>query len=171
MLIVMSGLPGAGKSTLAAHLARALAVPVLSVDPIEAALWQAGIDRAQPTGLAAYLVAETTADGLLDLGLSVLIDAVNDAPEARAQWHGLAARRAVPLRYIEVRCTDPTVHRARLEQRHRPIPGFTDPTWPQVEARRAAFDAWDGERLVLDSVQPVEANVERALTYLRPGAA
>jgi hypothetical protein len=34
---------------------------VLSVDPIESAMWRAGLDRAQPTGLAAYLVAESIA--------------------------------------------------------------------------------------------------------------
>jgi predicted kinase len=38
MLIVMSGLPGVGKSSTADTLGRRLAVPVLSVDPVEAAM-------------------------------------------------------------------------------------------------------------------------------------
>ena len=44
-LIVVSGLPGTGKSTLADALGAALAVPVLSVDPIEGAITGAGIPR------------------------------------------------------------------------------------------------------------------------------
>ena len=47
-LIVMCGLPGAGKSTLAEDICRALSVPVLSVDPIEAALLRSGIATTSP---------------------------------------------------------------------------------------------------------------------------
>ena len=57
MLIVMAGLPGAGKSTIAREVAQILGWTLVSVDPIETAMWRAGIDREQPTGLAAYAVA------------------------------------------------------------------------------------------------------------------
>ncbi|NUS77369.1 MAG: AAA family ATPase, partial [Streptomyces sp.] len=67
MLVVMAGLPGTGKSSVAEALGRALAAPVVSVDPIEAAMWRAGVGRDQPTGLAAYVVAEAVADGVLAL--------------------------------------------------------------------------------------------------------
>ncbi|MFF1344342.1 AAA family ATPase [Streptomyces sp. NPDC058290] len=53
MLIAMAGLPAAGKSSVAQELGRALPAAVVSVDPIEAAMWRAGVERAQPTGLAA----------------------------------------------------------------------------------------------------------------------
>lgn len=43
MLIVVSGLPGAGKSVLADALGPRLGAAVLSVDPIEAAIWRWGI--------------------------------------------------------------------------------------------------------------------------------
>ncbi|MET7782508.1 AAA family ATPase [Streptomyces sp. NPDC005388] len=70
MLIVMAGLPAAGKSSVAQQLGRALPAVVVPVDPVVAAMWRAGVDRAQPTGLAAYLVAEAVADGVLALGQS-----------------------------------------------------------------------------------------------------
>jgi len=53
VLVAMSGLPGSGKSAVAEDLGRALPAAVLSVDPVEAAMWRAGVDRKQPTGLAA----------------------------------------------------------------------------------------------------------------------
>ncbi|GAB2467703.1 AAA family ATPase [Streptosporangium sandarakinum] len=167
MLIVMSGLPGAGKSSIAQALGRLLPAPVLSVDPVEAAMWRAGIDRGQPTGLAAYVVVEALASDVLALGQTVIVDAVNDAQEARQQWRGLARRRSAALRYIEVTCSDHALHRRRLEGRRRDIDGFTEPTWASVEARRANFGTWCEDRLVLDSTASLTGNVQIAIAHLR----
>ena len=46
MLIVMAGLPGTGKSTVAEASAAALGLPVVSVDPIESAILSAVIFNA-----------------------------------------------------------------------------------------------------------------------------
>jgi predicted kinase len=43
MLIVIAGLPGSGKSTMATDLGRALNCAVLGVDQAEAAMWRAGV--------------------------------------------------------------------------------------------------------------------------------
>jgi predicted kinase len=81
-----------------------LRAPVLSVDPIEAALWRAGIARDEPTGLAAYVVAEAPAERQLELGLSAVIDASNYIEGDRQMWRALATRHNVPLCWIEVVC-------------------------------------------------------------------
>jgi predicted kinase len=166
VLIVMSGLPGAGKSSIAQALGRRLAAPVLSVDPVEAAMWRAGIGRDEPTGLAAYVVVETLASEIMTLGQAVIVDAVNDVVEAREQWRGLAHRQGATLRFVEVVCSDHAMHRRRLEGRQRDIDGFPEPTWASVEARRKNFEAWDENRLVLDSTAPIADNVEAVVTHL-----
>ncbi|GAA2044183.1 AAA family ATPase [Catenulispora yoronensis] len=166
MLIAMAGLPGAGKSSLAEELGRTLAAPVVSVDPIEAALWRAGVARSQPTGLAAYVVAETVADGVLALGQTVIVDAVNAVEEAREQWRSLSSRRAVPLVFVEVVCSDPETHRRRLEGRSRNIEGFFEPTWEAVQRRREEFAAWSENRLTLDSMGEMSQNIATALEFL-----
>lgn len=167
MLIAMAGLPGSGKSTVAEGLGRRLAAPVLSVDPVESALWRAGISREEPTGLAAYVVVEAMAADVLALGQTVVVDAVNDVEQAREQWRGLAERRGLPLAWIEVVCSDPDLHRRRLEGRQRDLPGFPEPVWDSLPARRAGLGPWTDERLVLDSAEALETNVERALEHLR----
>lgn len=56
--LVLSGLPGTGKSELANSLAYHLQIPVFSVDPIESAIIRSGIARSYETGLASYFVVE-----------------------------------------------------------------------------------------------------------------
>jgi len=87
-LIVLSGLPGSGKSTIAELLAKRLRLPLFSVDPIESAIVKAGIAKSFETGLAAYLVAATLADEQLKLGSSVIIDAANAEEEGKDVWRG-----------------------------------------------------------------------------------
>ncbi|WP_173508776.1 AAA family ATPase [Sinorhizobium psoraleae] len=84
-LIVTAGLPGSGKSIIAEGLARAIGAPVLSVDPIEAAMWRSDIPKYM-TGIAAYEVAAAVAEENLKLGLTVIVDAVNPVEVARATW-------------------------------------------------------------------------------------
>jgi predicted kinase len=50
-LVVLSGLPGSGKNTLAEGLSRILSLPVFSVDPIEAAMWRGGLGSNRHRGL------------------------------------------------------------------------------------------------------------------------
>ena len=167
----MAGLPGAGKSTVALKLRERLGCPLISVDQIESAVLSAGIDSDQPTGLAAYLVAETLAGSVLDTGSSVIIDAVNAVNPAREQWVALAKRHGDALTFIEVTCSDPVVHRERLEARKRDLPHVIEPTWHAVEQSLDEYDEWVGpsaeaDRITLDSVEPLGTIVDKALVFL-----
>jgi predicted kinase len=170
-LIVMAGLPGVGKSTLAEHLAVLLDVAVVSVDPIESAILSAGVRAGEPTGLAAYLVAETIAEGMLATGQSVMVDAVNAVEPARLQWLALAERAEVPVRVIEVVCSRPDLHRERLESRNRGLSHFPEPTWQAVGHLVEEYAEWSGEtgampRVTVDSVLPLGRIVDDALAFL-----
>jgi predicted kinase len=165
-LIVVSGLPGSGKSTIAERLAQRLRIPVFSVDPIESAMIRAGIAQSFETGLAAYLVAETLAGEQLKLGISVIIDAVNAEEEGKDVWRGLAQRFDLELTILEVFVSDRALHRSRIESRVRNLYGFSEVTWERVEVRREAWTDWKEPTLQLDSARDVEANVSEALRYI-----
>lgn len=167
----MAGLPGTGKSTVADELRERLGYPLISVDQIESAVLSAGIDSDQPTGLAAYLVADTLAGNVLETGQSVIVDAVNAVNPAREQWVDLAARYGNAITFVEVVCSDPTVHRERLEARNRNLPHVAEPTWHAVEQSLDEYDEWVGpsagvDRITLDSVEPLAVIVNRALEYI-----
>jgi len=85
-LIVISGAPGAGKSTIARELGAALELPVLSLDPIKEAL-------ADVLGLG----DEDWSNRLGDAAAEVVFRLAADFPGAVAEgwWHGARRDRAV----------------------------------------------------------------------------
>jgi len=172
MLVVMAGLPGTGKSTVAEATGARLGLPVVSVDPIESSILSAGIDADQPTGLAAYLVAETIAESVVVSVGGVVVDAVNAVEPAREQWVRLAERRGIPIRFVEVVCSDQEIHRARLEARGRQLAHIAEPTWHAVEQSLDEWEAWGGvsgalPRITVDSVQPVPVLVEQIVSFVK----
>jgi predicted kinase len=165
VLIVLSGLPGTGKSAIADGVGSALRLPVLSVDPIESSILRAGIERTFETGLAAYIVAETLADRAMADGLDAVIDAVNAVEPARDMWRRLARKHAAALVIIECIVSDGAVHADRLAGRDRGL-ALPEPGWEDVERRRTEWRAWPEPHLTLDALDPVEVNVETALEYI-----
>jgi predicted kinase len=164
-LIIISGLPGSGKSTVAESLAAKLSVPLFSVDPIESAILKSGLKRSFETGLAAYLVAEALAGEQLKCGLSVIIDAVSPVQEARDMWHNLVRTHNATLIIIEC-VLERELHKKRIESRIRNMHGIPEVTWEDVENRRKTYLPWQEERLVLDTATTQEKNVKKALDYI-----
>ncbi|MEJ3404557.1 ATP-binding protein [Rathayibacter sp. YIM 133350] len=170
-LVVMAGLPGAGKSTIAEIIAARIGATVVSVDPIESAILSAGIDADQPTGLAAYLVAEKMAESVLAAGRSVVIDAVNAVEPARMQWRELSGRAGAVLRVVEVVCSDEEVHKLRLAKRVRNLPHVDEVTWRAVEQSLEGYEPWIGHsaampRVTVDSVESLGVNVDAAIAFI-----
>ena len=165
-LIVMAGLPGSGKSTLADGISRHFSLPLVSVDPIEAAMWRGGLPRDQ-TGIAAYEVAQALAAEQLRLNHPVVIDAVNPVEAPRAAWRRLAAKYRADLKIIECICVDQAIHRRRIDTRIRNLDGMAEIDWARIEQRRAEYEAWTDARLTLDtSAQPQEQLLAEAIRYL-----
>lgn len=166
-MLVVSGLPGTGKSAVAAALATRLGAAHLSVDPIEVALLRAGLTPSRETGVAAYEAARAVAEGDLAVGLTVVVDAVNDSEPARETWRAAASRSGVRLVPVLLTLADHAEHRRRLEGRVRALTHVPEPSWDQVQARGASYAPWaEGTCVRVDAGPPVEQVVLDVLERL-----
>ena len=157
MLIVLSGLPGSGKTTLARELARTGAVH-LRLDTVEQALVDAGV-QSHPVGPAGYHVLRAVAGDLLRQGRTVVADSVNPLALTRELWRQVAGDAGTGFLDVEVRCSDPGLHEARVRGREGDVPGLPLPPWERV--REWDFEPWTTERLVLDTATAEPGDLAR----------
>lgn len=173
MLIVFAGLPGTGKSAVAALLAGRLKAVHLSIDPIEDALRGAGLPPSWETGVGAYEAARDMTEQNLLLGHTVVVDAVNDSEPARATWRLAAQHAGAHLTFVLLTLADAEEHQRRLEGRTRGLRHVPEPTWDQVQERAAGYVDWaDGDCLIrLDagvSVEEIALAIQTRLVPARP---
>jgi predicted kinase len=157
VLIILSGLPAVGKTTIAQELAGAAVAVHVRVDTIEQAMRQAGWEvRGED-----YSVAQAVAGDNLRLGHIVIADCVNPWPLTRAAWRAVADAAGVSSLDVEIICSDLDEHRRRVETREPDIEGHRLPTWQEVLARD--YHPWDRDRLVIDTAR---VDVEGAVRLL-----
>jgi predicted kinase len=165
-LIVMSGLPGSGKSEIAEAVGASIKAPVFAKDWVEAPLLKSGFLTLDQLGWLGYELLTTLADRQLALGQSAVLDSVAVSESIRSTWRELTRRHDAGWVVIECVCSDSELHRLRLDRRERGITGWPEPDWSEVERVRATYAPWGEPRLELDAVSPLSDNVARALAYL-----
>ncbi|WP_454834598.1 AAA family ATPase [Pseudomonas lini] len=139
MLIVFSGLPGTGKTTIAKRLVTTTSAVYLRIDTIEQAIRNSGV-LAREVGRSGYMVANDLTLSNLRLGRMVIVDCVNPVTESRGAWSEIASKAGVRLLNVEVICSDVHEHRRRVGSRQVEIPGLTPPTWQSVLVHE--YEAW-----------------------------
>lgn len=148
MLIVFSGLPGTGKTTIARELARQTGAVYLRIDVIEQAIRDAGV-LAGDLGASGYGVANALALSNLQLGHKVVADCVNPVQESRVAWQETAATAGVALANIQVVCSDAREHQRRVETREGDISGLTPPSWTAV--LKHDYEVWSSKPFSIDT--------------------
>jgi predicted kinase len=152
VLIVVGGLPGVGKTTVARAVAGALGAAHLRVDTFEVALLRQGlVPTPAEVGRHGYQLALAAAD------TDVVVDAVFPVARSRRPFRELASRHGAPVHWLRLICTDPVEHRRRVEDRVADLPGHVVPDWAAVGRRDV--DQWHEPHTVVDTAtgDPVTA--------------
>lgn len=171
MLVVMAGLPGTGKSTLARGLATALDAVILDKDPIRAALFPpAAIEYSTRQDdfclsimlqVAAYLLAQNPAR-------YVVLDGRPFARRYQREQVAAAAQHLqTPVGMIECVCSDATARR-RLE--HDAAAGThlaRNRTYDLYLSLKAQFEPIEPPKLTIDTGEGYERCLAACVDYLR----
>lgn len=177
VLLVVSGMPGTGKSTLAAEIGARLGWDVLRSDEIRRQLVAPG--RPGPLradlfpGAYADAVTERTYGAMLEraaqwlgLGRCVILDATFSAPRQRQAVEQLARRAAAEL--AVTRCQVPpemALHRIRARGAEGSDVSGADEEVARAMARRGGTAQWPGA-LDLDTSGPAAPVAERVVEVL-----
>ncbi len=173
LLLIVAGLVGTGKTTVAQGLARSFGLTVISSDVVRKEL--AGISpterRFEPIDKGIYSEEFTTrtyhemftrAEKLLQQGESVVLDASFKKRKHRLEAKRLAQKLDADFAALECLLDEPTV-KARLEQRVREG-SISDGRWEVYLAQKQDFEKIDEfspvEHIVLDTAQPMSNIVE-----------
>ena len=175
-LVVVGGVIGSGKTTLATALGRALAAPVVSSDRVRKAIARiaptARGDAALYTAAAVeknYTEVLRRAQAVLASGRGAILDATFSTRGRREEAAALARATGAALVFIETRCTDREVLEVRLAAR-RGRPSVSDATDAELESLRALHEpvgaGEPGARIVVDTSGDPTAAREDALRQL-----
>ncbi len=172
-LVLVGGLPGTGKSTLAAALADRLGCTLLTSDRLRKEL--AGISPHQPAaapfGEGIYCAESTRrtytellsrAERLLGLGEPVVVDASWTDAALRTAAADLARRASADL--LALCCTAPP--RVTAERLARRTGGISDADQAIAAAMTATMAPWP-DATEIDTDTPPEQTLERAMTAIR----
>jgi predicted kinase len=165
-LILFSGLPGSGKTTLARMVARHLRIPLLGKDRFQSALRTHGLAaRATPDG---YHLMLDLADEQLSLEVSIILDAVFPKDGFRLAARDIARRNGANFRAIYCYCSDETIWQERMKERQEFVPNWTPVDWDEVQRLRAFYQPWDPQTtLFIDSLNDLSENLALTLRWIQ----
>jgi len=165
-LILLSGLPGTGKSYLSRRLAEHVPLLILESDLLRKTLFSSpGYSAVESFRLfrAVYQLVEE----LLREGISLILDATNLAERFRERLYGVADRLGARMVLIKVEAP-PELVKQRLEERAIDTENHSDADWaiyrmmsPAVERIRRNHYAVDTSRDISSVIDKVVKEVTR----------
>jgi predicted kinase len=165
-LVLISGLPGTGKTVLARKISKRLQIPLFSKDRLQSVLREHDLaDRSTADG---YFLILDLADEQLDLGVSAVLDGVFPMGGFRSAAREIAERNNTKFLPIFCYCSDVSIWNDRMKDREQYVPNWTPVDWSKVERIQSIYEPWDPlTTLFVDAVEGLDKNLEQVLSWIR----
>ena len=167
MLILFSGVPCSGKSTLAMQTAEHLRVPYFSRDSLQSFLSDQNL--VDGNTIDAYQLLFTLAEEQAKLNISMVLDAVFGRQFLRDEVLQISERQNIVLKPIYCHMSDNILWKERWERRQssQTLPDWMTPNWDDILNIKNNFQAWETvDILSVDAVNPMEKNFKLVKDYL-----
>jgi predicted kinase len=165
VLILMAGMPGAGKSTVALAMGSAFGMPVVDKDVIVSAVLDRGIpeDAAHPV---AYQATFDLADHLVRIqGMSVIVDTPAVYPSTLDWAARLCAETGAHL--IPVLCSADGEARSDRMATRQGLRSHSKGTTRRPGTARERFAHFPDDTIELDTMRPADDVVREAIAAIR----
>ena len=163
-LVLVTGLPGSGKSTVAEQVATLIGASVLGHDwamsglrPYDE-LWDTMGSMVPPgPGAVGWSICRALARAQVRRGASVVLDGVA-RPDEVERCRQVAEEEGCEFVVVLAECAELELHYERIRHRVRSIPGWYELTWDDVERTRTTWSPPDHVDLTLQATESVEHN-------------
>jgi predicted kinase len=164
-LILIRGLAGAGKSTLARSISMATKIPLLDKDDIGDVIFP--LMAADDANKCCYSALWAQAQRQLSLGIDIIVDSPMRRREDYDNILSWVEALDAAVKSIRVTCTDIPLWKRRLEDRNRTMPPHRQWTWEQHQKHYGTLSVDPfPEELTVDSAMEASANLKLCLEYI-----
>ncbi|MCZ6615425.1 MAG: ATP-binding protein [Chloroflexi bacterium] len=160
VLMIISGLPGTGKSHFSRRLTERVALAMLESDALRKALFSVPTYSASESSRL-FRLTHALIGELLDRGVPVLLDATNLVEARRRRLYTIADQRDVKLVMVRVEAP-PEVVRERLAARNRQEQreDHSDADWSVYERMRRSDEPISRSHFTVDTSEEIGPAVE-----------
>ena len=149
VLVIVSGLPGTGKTYFSRELSKRLPFVTLESDALRRVL-NPNPNHSKPENARLFSAIHSLCERLLREGYSVIADATNLTEKHRQHFYDISDRTGVKLIIVQIKAA-PSVVKERLEKRGKEAGNQSDADWQVYKKMEKSVDKIKRKHYSLDT--------------------